>query len=29
MIAQLWKGKCRKAKAEAYQRHFTTTVVPV
>jgi heme-degrading monooxygenase HmoA len=28
MIARLWKGKSGKAKAEAYQRHFTTTVVP-
>jgi heme-degrading monooxygenase HmoA len=28
MIARLWKGKSTKAKANAYQHHFTTTVVP-
>jgi len=26
MIARLWKGKSTKAKADAYQHHFATTV---
>ena len=28
MIARLWRGTATMAKADAYQRHFTTAVAP-